>query len=97
MGWWWRCGDSGQTHDTGLSGNDKVAVRIKKVEDAVVVGALVGVQLMFASISVLLSYLMSRGLNPLTLVVFSAFATFLVLSPIAILLERLVQSHFPSG
>ncbi|PKI41562.1 hypothetical protein CRG98_038073 [Punica granatum] len=58
------------------------------LEEAVVIGGLVGIQFVYAGNSVLLSYLMSLGLNPLTLVVFSAFATFLILSPFAILFER---------
>ncbi|XP_040988213.1 WAT1-related protein At5g47470-like [Juglans microcarpa x Juglans regia] len=53
-----------------------------------IIGGLIGVQFVYAGNSVLLSYLMSMGLNPLTIVIFSAFATFLILSPISIYFER---------
>lgn len=58
------------------------------VEDAVVIGGLVGVQFVYAGNSVLLSYLMSLGFTPLTLVMFSALATFFILFPAAVVFER---------
>ncbi|KAG5248853.1 WAT1-related protein [Salix suchowensis] len=58
------------------------------VEDLVIVVGLVMVQFVYAGNSVLLSYLMSIGLNPLTIVIFSTSATFLILSPIAVHFER---------
>ena len=58
------------------------------VEDLVIIVGLVMVQFVYAGNSVLLSYLMSIGLNPLTIVIFSTSATFLILSPIAVHFER---------
>lgn len=57
-------------------------------EDVAVVGGLVFVQVVYAGNSLLLSHIMSLGLNALTLVIFSAFATFLILAPVAVLFER---------
>lgn len=58
------------------------------VENVVIIGGLIAVQFVYAGNSVLLSYLMSLGLHPLSLIIFSTFATFLVLSPICLLFER---------
>lgn len=58
------------------------------MEDAAVIGGLMVVQLIYAGNSVLLSYLMSLGLNPLTVVVCFAAATSLFLSPLAFYFER---------
>jgi hypothetical protein len=58
------------------------------LEDLVIIVGLIMVQFVYAGNSVLLSYLMSLGLNPLTIVIFSTFATFLILSPIAVHFER---------
>ncbi|XP_030469295.2 WAT1-related protein At5g47470-like [Syzygium oleosum] len=58
------------------------------VEEVGVIGGLIVIQFLYASNSVMLSYLMSLGLNPLTFVYFSSFATFLVLSPVAFSFER---------
>ncbi|KGN50255.1 WAT1-related protein At5g47470 [Cucumis sativus] len=58
------------------------------IEDAAVIGGLMTVQLIYAGNSVLLSYLMSLGLNPLTVVVCFAAATSLFLSPLAFYFER---------
>ncbi|KAK9668052.1 hypothetical protein RND81_13G032300 [Saponaria officinalis] len=60
----------------------------KVVEDVIIIGGLIGVQFVFAGNSVLQSYMLSLGLNPLSLVIFSAFATFLVLSPVSFVFER---------
>ncbi|KAF8019323.1 hypothetical protein BT93_G0104 [Corymbia citriodora subsp. variegata] len=70
--------------------NGEMALRLKKevLEDAAVIGGLVGVQFVYAGNSVLLSYLLSLGFNPLTLVILSALATFLILSPLAVVFER---------
>ncbi|KAK9275908.1 hypothetical protein L1049_023182 [Liquidambar formosana] len=65
-----------------------VAVKREVLEDFALIGGLVGVQCVYAGNSVLLSYLMSIGITPLSLVMFSAFATFLVLSPFSIYFER---------
>ncbi|GLT91075.1 hypothetical protein SLE2022_089830 [Rubroshorea leprosula] len=58
------------------------------LEDVVIIGGLIGVQFVYAGNSVFLSYLMSLGLNPLTIVIFSTFATFIILSPVAVYFER---------
>lgn len=58
------------------------------IEDLALIGGLIGVQFVYAGNSVLLSYLMSLGITPLTLVIFSASATFLVLSPLSFYFER---------
>lgn len=66
--------------------------RMKKemIEEMVMVGGLVMVQFVYAGNSLLMSYLMSLGLGPFTIVIFSTFATFIILSPFAILFERFV-------
>ncbi|KAJ8754812.1 hypothetical protein K2173_012736 [Erythroxylum novogranatense] len=58
------------------------------LEDCSIIGGLIAVQFVYAGNSVLLSYLMSLGLAPLTIVIFSTFATFLVISPLAVYFER---------
>jgi hypothetical protein len=58
------------------------------LEDLVFIGGLVLVQFVYAGNSILLSYLMSLGLEPLTIVIFSTFATFLIISPLAVYFER---------
>ncbi|XP_030524983.1 WAT1-related protein At5g47470-like [Rhodamnia argentea] len=62
--------------------------RKEVVEEVGVIGGLVGIQVVYAINSVMLSYLMSLGLKPLTFAYFSSFATFLILSPIAFSFER---------
>ncbi|XP_059645407.1 WAT1-related protein At5g47470 [Cornus florida] len=58
------------------------------IEDFTIIGGLIVVQMIYAGNSLLLSYLMSLGLNSFTLIIFSAFSTFLVLSPLCIRFER---------
>ncbi|TKY55454.1 WAT1-related protein [Spatholobus suberectus] len=58
------------------------------MEDIAIVGGLIGVQFVYAANAVLLSYLMSLGLQSLTLVIFTSFATFLILLPLAFYYER---------
>ncbi|GAB4858044.1 hypothetical protein Ancab_015946 [Ancistrocladus abbreviatus] len=58
------------------------------LEDFAIISGLIGVQFVYAGNSVLLSHLMSLGLNPFSLIIFSTFATFLVLSPVSFLFER---------
>lgn len=69
---------------------EKMVWYLKKeiVEDFAIIGGLIAVQFVYAGNSVLLSYLMSLGLSPLTIVIFSTFATFLIVSPIAVYFER---------
>ncbi|KAG6792150.1 hypothetical protein POTOM_001293 [Populus tomentosa] len=61
------------------------------LEDLVFVGGLVLVQFVYAGNSILLSYLMSLGLDPLTIVIFSTFATFLIISPLAEQIAKGIQ------
>ncbi|WVZ25624.1 hypothetical protein V8G54_004168 [Vigna mungo] len=58
------------------------------VEDVAVIGGLIGVQFVYAGNALLLSYLMSLGLESLTIVTFTSFATFLILLPFAFYYER---------
>ena len=58
------------------------------LEDVAIIGGLVGVQFVYAGNSVLLGYLMSLGLGPFTIVIFSTLATFIILSPFAVYFER---------
>ncbi|KAJ7952509.1 WAT1-related protein [Quillaja saponaria] len=58
------------------------------IEEIAIIGGLVGVQFGYAGNSVLLSYLMSLGLNPLSISILSSFATFLILFPFAVYFER---------
>ncbi|KAJ9147709.1 hypothetical protein P3X46_029835 [Hevea brasiliensis] len=58
------------------------------IEDLTIVGGLIGVQFMYAGNAVFLSYLMSLGFTPSTIVIFSTFATFLITSPFAVYFER---------
>ncbi|KAE8055914.1 hypothetical protein FH972_012724 [Carpinus fangiana] len=58
------------------------------LEEVAIIGGLIGVQFVYAGNSVLLSFLMSMGLEPLTIVIFSTFASFLILCPISVFFER---------
>ncbi|XP_061341086.1 WAT1-related protein At5g47470-like [Gastrolobium bilobum] len=58
------------------------------IEDAAIIGGLIAVQLVYAGNAVLLSYLMSLGINSLSIVIFTSFATFLILIPFALYYER---------
>ncbi|KAG4378973.1 hypothetical protein GLYMA_17G142402v4 [Glycine max] len=58
------------------------------LEDIAIIGGLIGVQFVYAGNAVLLSYLMSLGVESLTLVIFTSFATFLILLPLAFYYER---------
>ncbi|KAL0550408.1 hypothetical protein IC582_014918 [Cucumis melo] len=58
------------------------------MEDFAIMSGLVGVQFVYAGNSVFMSFLMSLGIDPLTLVIFSTFSTFLIVSPVAVYFER---------
>lgn len=62
------------------------------IEDVVVIVGLVMVQFLYAGNSILLSYLLKLGVEPSSLIIFSTFATFLVLSPLSILFERQITT-----
>ncbi|KAJ9173383.1 hypothetical protein P3X46_016524 [Hevea brasiliensis] len=63
-------------------------IKKEMIEDLAIVGGLIGVQFVYAGNSVFLSYLMSLGFTPSTIVIFSTFATFLITSPLAVHFER---------
>lgn len=74
-----------------VGGKKRLVMELPKremLEDFAVIGGLVGVQVVYAGNALVLSYLMSVGLNPLSLVVYSAFATFIVLTPLSFYFER---------
>ncbi|GFP81763.1 wat1-related protein at5g47470 [Phtheirospermum japonicum] len=58
------------------------------IEDVGVIVGLVAVQFLYAGNSILLSYILKFGVHPSSLIIFSSFATFLILSPFSILFER---------
>ncbi|XP_038725048.1 WAT1-related protein At5g47470-like isoform X2 [Tripterygium wilfordii] len=62
--------------------------RRDKFEDVLITGGLILNQFVYAGNSVLMTYLMSLGIKPFTIVIFSTFATFLILSPLAVCFER---------
>jgi hypothetical protein len=62
------------------------------LEEVAIIGGLIAVQFVYAGNSVLLSFLMSMGLEPLTIVIFSTFASFLILCPISVFFERFLLS-----
>lgn len=62
------------------------------IEDIAIIGGLIGAQFVYAGNSVLLSYLMSIGFTSSNIVIFSTFATFIILSPFAFYFERLILS-----
>ncbi|XP_054810263.1 WAT1-related protein At5g47470-like isoform X2 [Prosopis cineraria] len=58
------------------------------IEDIVIMGGLIGVQFVYAGSAVLMSFLMALGLSSLSIVIYTSFATFLVLLPFSIYFER---------
>ena len=58
------------------------------IQDVIIIGGLVVMQLLYAGTTVFGSYLMSLGISSLTLVILLSFATFLVLLPFASFFER---------
>ncbi|KAK2372304.1 Nodulin MtN21 /EamA transporter family protein [Trifolium repens] len=58
------------------------------VEDVTLIGGLIGVQFIYAGNAELMSYSMSLGISPLTIVIFTSIATFLILFPAAFFFER---------
>ncbi|KAL3829893.1 hypothetical protein ACJIZ3_018695 [Penstemon smallii] len=58
------------------------------IEDVAVIVGLIIVQFLYAGNSILLSYLLKLGFHPSSLIIFSNFATFVVLSPLSIFFER---------
>ncbi|KAK1381776.1 Nodulin MtN21 /EamA-like transporter family protein [Heracleum sosnowskyi] len=61
---------------------------MKLVEDIVIIGGLFAVQFVYAGNNVVLSYLMSVGFHPASLIIITSFSTFVVLSPFAFVIER---------
>ncbi|KAL0659203.1 hypothetical protein Bca4012_079788 [Brassica carinata] len=58
------------------------------LEEVGIIGGLVLAQVIYAGNSVLLSQLMSLGVDPLLIVIFCTLASFVLISPLAFLLER---------
>ncbi|CAK8562724.1 unnamed protein product [Lathyrus sativus] len=58
------------------------------IEDVIIIGGLIGVQFVYAGNAMLMSYLMSLGLQSFTIVIFTAFATFILLLPSVLYYER---------
>ncbi|KAI4338467.1 hypothetical protein MLD38_023525 [Melastoma candidum] len=59
-----------------------------RMEDVVIVAGLTAVQFVYSGNSIMLSYLMSLGLNPLAFAITTALATSLLLFPFALSFER---------
>jgi hypothetical protein len=57
------------------------------MEDVTLIGGLIGVQFIYAGNAELMSYSMSLGISPLTIVIFTSIATFLILFPAAFFLK----------
>ncbi|CAA7044711.1 unnamed protein product [Microthlaspi erraticum] len=60
----------------------------KTLEEVGLVGGLVGSQVIYAGNSELLSHLLSLGVDPLLISIFSTFVSFLLITPLALLFER---------
>ncbi|CAH2078862.1 unnamed protein product [Thlaspi arvense] len=58
------------------------------LEEVGIIGGLVGAQVIYAGNSELLSKLMSLGVDPILIVIFCTFASFLLITPVAFHLER---------
>ncbi|ESQ55775.1 hypothetical protein EUTSA_v10025550mg [Eutrema salsugineum] len=58
------------------------------IEEVGIIGGLVGAQVIYAGNSELLSKLLSLGVDPLLIVMFLNLASFLLITPVAFLLER---------
>ncbi|XP_050871437.1 WAT1-related protein At5g47470 [Lathyrus oleraceus] len=58
------------------------------IEDVIIIGGLIAVQFFYAGNAMLMSYLMSLGLQSYTIVIFTAFATFILLLPFVLYYER---------
>ncbi|OWM86433.1 hypothetical protein CDL15_Pgr021520 [Punica granatum] len=69
-------------------GGEGQMVRKEVVEEAVIVVGLVAAQVAYAGNSVLMGYVMSFGVDPLTLILFASLSTFFFLSPLALCFER---------
>ncbi|GAB2274175.1 hypothetical protein Dimus_008943 [Dionaea muscipula] len=65
-----------------------IAKRRNVIEEVVMISGLIGVQFIHAGLSVISSYLMSLGLHPYSLIVYSTFFAFLFLTPISLIFER---------
>lgn len=61
------------------------------IEEIALVMGLVSVQFLMAGNAILLSIILKTGIQPSSLIICSTFATFLVLSPLAILFERQIN------
>lgn len=64
------------------------APRRAHLEDIVIIAGLIGMQLIYAGNSVLVSYLMLLGFTPASLIILSSLATSVILSPFSVIFER---------
>ncbi|KAK2409804.1 hypothetical protein P8452_71120 [Trifolium repens] len=58
------------------------------MNDVVIIGGLISTQFVYAGNAMLMSYLMSLGLQCFTIVIYTSFATFLILLPFVLYFER---------
>jgi hypothetical protein len=58
------------------------------VENVTLIGGLIGVQFICAGNAEIMSYSMSLGIGPLSIVILTSIATFLILLPAAFCFER---------
>jgi len=62
--------------------------------EAGIIGGLAGAQVIYAGNSELLSQLLSLGIDPLLIVILCTFASVLLITPLAFLLERYLLLSF---
>jgi hypothetical protein len=58
------------------------------MNDVVIIGGLISTQFVYAGNAMLMNYLMSLGLQCFTIVIYTSFATFLILLPFVLYFER---------
>lgn len=87
----------GEVRMAGHYGGDGgLMVRKEVLEEAVIAGGLAATQVAYAGTSVMMGYVLSLGVNPLTLIVFSSLSTFFFLAPLAFCFERYDGSSLSS-
>ncbi|KAK4746536.1 hypothetical protein SAY87_012848 [Trapa incisa] len=76
--------------DGGLMMMMGVRKEVRKLvgEEVVIVGGLMATQMGYAGYSVMMSYVLALGVDPLSLVIFSSFSSFFFTAPLALRFER---------
>ncbi|KAK4796864.1 hypothetical protein SAY86_029190 [Trapa natans] len=76
--------------DGGLMMMMGVRKEVRKLvgEEVVIVGGLMATQMGYAGYSVMMSYVLALGVDPLYLVIFSSFSSFFFTAPLALRFER---------